>query len=425
MTDTTTVRTRNRQGAPSALRFEDVASPAIPHQIATDAGMVRVVSSWPVSDAAGPGGDRLVAIRLAFELAGGAAGGYAIQHDHYENSTAMYRNVWDAESERRIAGEALADSTVIAYIGGDAAGAIESSVVDLSRAEPPLLYLAASATWPGLTRPVPGVDVVEPEPARHYPTGDRNLVRMTTTDDAQGRAAAQWAIEADGRQSAMVFHDGGRYGRTTAASFAGAFSAAGGTTSDLTYVPPDPVGYDDLLARITTSGADCVYLGAIATPALGRFLGEIRRRHAADEISIYGPDGLENLNLVVELPSGDDAGFILTGPTQASDLGETATGAAWRTAMRARIGADRDPDPGAVPAFEVAIALIQAIDRAGNVDRGAIVEAMRATSDLPGLTGPISLNADGDRDAMPVRFARLEGQQFVTVAAAQVTSPLS
>ncbi|HEV2527377.1 MAG TPA: ABC transporter substrate-binding protein [Thermomicrobiales bacterium] len=420
MTDTTTARTLTRQRGTAALRFEDVASPAIPHRTETSAGSVRVVASWPVSDsAAEAGSDRLEAIRLAFELAGGAAGGYAIRFDHYENNTETYPNVWDSESEARIASQALVDPAVVAYIGGAAAGAIESSIADLSQVDPPLLCLAASATWPGLTRPVPGIDVVVPEPARHYPTGTRNLVRMTTTDDAQGRAAAQWAIEADGRRSAVVFHDGGRYGRTTAASFAEAFSAGGGTSSELTYVSPDPVTYEELVGLIAASGADCIYLGAIATPALGRFLGDVRRRYPADSLRIYGPDGLDNLNLIVEVPSGDDGGIIITSPVLPADL-EGDAGMAWRAAMQERIGEDRDPDPGAIPAFEGAIALVQAIDAAGSTDRRAILDAIRATRDLPGLTGPISVNADGDRDAMPVRFARLEGQRFITVASARV-----
>jgi branched-chain amino acid transport system substrate-binding protein len=252
----------------------------------------------------------------------------------------------------------------------------------------------------------------------------RNLVRFTATDDIQGRVAAQWASGPGGRQVAAVFHDGGRYGRCVAAAFADEFGRTGNTVVSVEQLPADPVTFSEIVDQVDESGADCVYIGAIATGKIGQLIRELRGRLPADRLTIIGPDGLDDPTLFYEIPADLEDELVITGPYQAGDLADSATGAAWLAGMYERVGEERDLDPYAISAFEITLALIQAIDAAGTNDRGAILDAMRGTRDFQGLTEPFGVDARGDRSPVLVRLARLQDNAFVTIGVESASSDI-
>ena len=403
---------RTAQDTTAILSWDRFGNPSIPHEITTDRGTVRLVSSWPDGEiAAARGLDLRVAVDLAIELAGGAAGGFALVHDHRTSGTDAYPDVFDAEVETSNASDAFADGETAAFLGGWSSAAVERALLALDGQGQPLLAVGLGTTWPGLTRTVPGMDEAEPE--RLYPDGVRDFARAALPDDSQGRAAAGWAATA-GRRAAYVFHDGNPYGRTTSAAFAAAFAAAGGTVAGTHTLPPDPPSFARFVDDVVASGADCVYLGAVGTVPMGRFLAALRASLSIDRLTILGPDGLDDPSVTFTLVQANDDAFVTTGPVRPADLAGDPIGAEWLAAMRERIGQGRDPDPIAIAAFEVTVALIQAIDVTGDGDYGAIREAMFATRDCRGLLGAFAVDVAGDRVPALVRFARLDAAAFVT-----------
>ncbi len=402
-------------GRQTGLAFEAFGNPAIPHRTDTSAGTLRIVSSWPFGGDTGQSyRDHAIAIRLALDLAGSAVGGYALEYQSLDNSTEAYASVWDATTEIENANRALEDPEVVAFIGGIHAGALQQSIPILSRAEPPLLVVSPAATWPGLTRRVDGI-TEDNELGRYYPTGLRNLVRFGPIDDRQAAVAARWVHDTAGRHTAAVFHDNGRYGRCVALAFAAAFTALGGTVSGTTPLPADPINFDRYVASVANAGADCVFIGGIATLKIGQFVGELRAQSSLEALSILGGDGLTSDVLLDALEFGQADGLTVVGPPLPADL--TGVGAIWSATMRYLIGQSRDPDPFAVHAFEAAIAIVQAIDAVGAGDRAAIVDAMRGTSEFRGLSGTFSIDADGDRESVPFRISQVQGGQFITIGA--------
>ena len=399
----------------TGLAFGTFGNPAIPHRTDTGAGTLRIVSSWPFGGDAGQSyRDHAIAIRLAIDLAGSAAGGYALEYEALDNSTEAYSNVWDATTEIGNANRALEDPEAVALIGGIHAGALQQSIPILSRAEPPLLVVSPAATWPGLTRRVDGI-TEDNEPGRYYPTGLRNLVRFGSADDRLAAVAARWAHDTTGRRTAAVFHDNGRYGRCVALAFAAAFAALGGAVTETTPLPVDPINFDRHVASVALAGADCVFLGGIATPKIGQFVGELRTQSSPEALTILGGDGLTSDVLLGAITPVQADGLTVVGPPLPAEL--TGVGVIWSATMRYRIGQSRNPDPFAIHAFEAAIAIIQAIDAVGSGDRVAVIDAMRATSEFRGLSGTFSINADGDREAVPFRIAQVQGGRFATIGA--------
>lgn len=412
----------NRNAVPArqvTLSFADFGDSAIPHQTGTDAGTLRIVSSWAFGgQAAQSGGDLTLAIEFALEMAGYAAGGYAIEYEALDDSTAEYDNVWDATTEIENANRALADPEIVAFVGGVHSGALRQSLPVLNLADPPLLVVSPAATWPGLTRRVDGVTEGF-EPGQYAPGGTPNFVRFAPTDDRLGQVAARWALNAASRRTAAVFHDGGRYGRCIALSFAAGFAAGGGVITETTALPADPLNFDRAVESVATAGADCVVIGGIATPAIAQLIRELRARFPAESLTILGGDGLIGDLLTDDDTASSAEGLTVVGPLLPADFAPGTAGATWTQEMRARIGDDRDPDPFAIHAFEAAIGIVQAIDAAGSGDRADILAAMRATRDFQGLSEIFSVGAAGDRDTVPIRLATVQDGRFVTVAIEQ------
>ena len=78
----------------------------------------------------------------------------------------------------------------------------------------PMLMVSHANTNPGLTKTWdPG------EPDKYYPTGKRNYARVVTTDDNQGRAAAQFMAKDLGVKKCYILNDNETYGQGVAKAF--------------------------------------------------------------------------------------------------------------------------------------------------------------------------------------------------------------
>ena len=154
------------------------------------------------------------AIELYLEQQGYKAGDYEIEFKAYDDATAA-KGSWDDAKCASNAQEHVANKNEVAVMGTYNSGCAKI-IAPILNQDPsgPMLMVSHANTNPGLTKPWdPG------EPENYFPTGERNYARVCTTDDKQGAAAAQFAVEELKVKSVYVLNDTETYGQGVAQAF--------------------------------------------------------------------------------------------------------------------------------------------------------------------------------------------------------------
>lgn len=387
----------------------EIGQPGIAHSTDTSQGRINLYSSWPMSGASEQiGGDSAESVRLAVELYGGAAGGFALTYEPLDDGLAANNGAWDQAREAENATRVLNDPDAVAYIGTYNSGAAEVAIPILNQAVPPMGMVSPANTAVGLTKALEGV--TEPDqPGRYYPTGVRNYMRVVPTDDIQGGASANWAYDVLGARRAYVLHDNQIYGQGVAAVFRDVFQSLGGEILGFEAYQADAPDYQALMTSVADAGPDIVYVGAIVNLNTSKVLQDMRSVMPADQVAFLGPDGLINQAFVDGAGEAAEGAYLTFSGVTPQQL--EGAGADWYSRMKERIGG-REPDAYSVYAYEAAIVVLQAIDRVGAKDRRAILDAMFATEGFQGLLGTWSFDENGDRDSVTVSLNVVEGGQI-------------
>jgi branched-chain amino acid transport system substrate-binding protein len=175
----------------------------------------------------------------------------------------------------------------------------------------PLPIVSATNTYVGLTHAGPGT--APDEPARYYPTGTRNYVRVIAADDVQAAADALLARQAGLRRIYVVRDEpASGYGVGLADAFTSAarklrLKVVGADTWD--YANPRP----RLLAeRAHRLHASAVFIGAAAIddPRIGSF---IQGLHAFG-IRIIAPDAFSEFGKLIRVAGAAAEGMTISVP---------------------------------------------------------------------------------------------------------------
>lgn len=384
----------------------------IEHITDTSGGTIRLVSSWPLSAASEQvGGDSAEACRMAIEDFGGAAGGFALEYEALDDGLAAQNGAWDAGREAENANLVVNDPDVMVYIATYNSGAAKISIPILNAATPPLAMISPANTAVGLTKAVEGISE-EGEPEIYYPSGLRNYMRVTASDDLQGFSAANWAYNEQGRRSAYILHDRELYGQGVAQAFRLAFEALGGEILGFDGYDKASPDYQSVMTSIADAGADVLYLGAIVNNNASKVLSDMRSIMPVDQVDFIGPDGLINQAFIDAAGDAAEGAYVTFGGLPPASL-DTAAGQDWYARMSERLG--RDPDAYSVYAYEATVVAIQAIDQVQAKDRQAILDTMLATEGFVGLLGEWSFDANGDKDNQVMGLNVIEGGAFTFV----------
>lgn len=376
------------------LTPENIGIEGIEHITTTDKGTINLYSSWPLTGASEQiGGDSAEAIRMALELYGNAAGGFALNYQALDDGIAANNGSWDAAKEAENATLVVNDPDAMVYIATYNSGAAAVSIPILNQADPgPMAMISPANTAVALTK---SYEFNEPgQPEEYYPTGVRNYMRVVPADDVQGSASGKWAIEQLGSKRAYVLHDNQLYGKGVATVFANTYEELGGEVLGFDAFDADAPSYEAVMTGIADSQPDLVYLGAIVNLNASKLLQDMRAVMPADQVAFLGPDGLINQAFIDGAGSAAEGAYITFGGLPANEL--PGAGASWYEAMKERVG--HEPDSYSVYAFEVAVVALQAIDQVGEKDRVAILEAMFGTEGFRGLLGNWSFTETGDTD---------------------------
>jgi branched-chain amino acid transport system substrate-binding protein len=222
-----------------------------------------------------------------------------------------------------------------------------------------------------------------------------NYFRTNGTDDVQGPAAAAWAY-CLGYDSVYILDDTQAYGKGVADEFVRRAEEIGMTIAGRSSVEST----DDVRALLTdvrASGAQAVFGGFVLDSGGPQVIQQMDAIGLFDAgVKFIGPDGLASPSLFEQIGGGDIANdnVLLTFP---GPLPSTLTSETGQRFYNDYVEThSEEPDPYAVYAYQSMQVILDSIERAGEADRAAILEAMRTTTDYEGILGTFSFDENGD-----------------------------
>jgi len=361
--------------------------------------IIKIYASWPMQGSMIPEGTAMLnAAKMALDEANNQAGGYQLQLTFLDDASPTTGS-WDGTIEANNAQKAIADPDALIYFGTYNSGAAKISMPLTNKAG--MAQITPANSYPGLTKK--GFAAGEPDIYR--PTGKVNYFRTYGADDLQGASGAAWA-KCLGYKNIYILDDQQLYGKGIADVFDKKAHDLGlnvlGHDGFESKANPD---YRALLTKIKATSPDLVYFGGLVDSggpqilqqmdALGFFKAGIKMMsddamYTEGVPQATGPD-LINGNLYVTFAS------------PALDQLPTTVGQNFYKNYKAKYNAD--PIGWSLYSYNAVLVILDSIKRAQpkldaakttDEKRAAIVEAMAVTKDLPGVSGPITFDANGD-----------------------------
>ncbi len=253
-----------------------------------------------------------------------------------------------------------------------------------------VVVMSPSATNPALTQ------------SGNYP----NFFRTIASDDAQARLEVDFALNKLKVKKIAVLHDKGDYGKGLA-EFAKKFleeaKDKGAQVVLFEGITPGAVDYSAVVQKIKRSGAEAVIFGGYH-PEASKIVSQMRKKRM--KTIFISDDGVKD-DTFIKVAGKYAEGVYATGP---KDVSKNPLAIAANEAHKKAYKAD----PGAfyLNAYSAALALLNAIEKAGSTDYDAIVKALR-TENVDTPLGKIRFDERGD--AIGVGFSMYQVQNGVYV----------
>jgi branched-chain amino acid transport system substrate-binding protein len=369
-------------GAPSS------AAPSVD----TSKGTVKFAIELPQQGSEKAASDPIInGIKLAVKQAGGGAGGYKIDIPQGSIYDDALNGAHDPQTGANNMSQIVADADTVAVIGP-----LNSSValaqIPISN-EGGLLQCSPANTNPDLTKGAPAAQL------RKKPN---NYIRVVTTDDVQGPAAAQYIFDVLKKKSVYVIDDTETFGKGVADAFDAEFIKRGGTVVKHDAAPKTTQDYVSIMTAAKALNPESIYFGGVTATGGARILLAAQQAGLGD-IPYVGPDGINDGNgetkdsfLNLAAAAAKNSYSTLAG------IGDFPGKAQFDTDYKAEYGIDATGYAGT--GYACAQVVIDALRRAGETnpaDMTALREAMRVAGTATDVTyktivGDITFNADGD-----------------------------
>jgi branched-chain amino acid transport system substrate-binding protein len=336
--------------------------------------------------------------RLALADAGGRAGGLRVRLVALD-STEPGDRLWDPGRVNANAERAVDDDTTIAYLGDLDYGASAVSVPITNDAG--ILQVSAGDSLTSLTREPPGRP--RAGPARYYPTGIRNFLRLVPNDLLQAETILEQVRLSGAERLAIVF-DQDIYGRELAGEILARARRDG----------PEPVRSEEYrgqvedipdIARSLAEGRpDAVVFAGVAGPGIGRILAAIDSHMPA--IPVFATSGmLVRDRPIPAAPWRVEAYTPFRPAVELPRWGE-------RVLRRVRKREGRDvARPEAVYGYEAMRLVLDAIGEAGP-DRRRVIASALAIRTRRSPLGTYRVRATGDVDGEAFALYALRNGRF-------------
>ena len=247
--------------------------------------------------------------------------------------------------------------------------------------------------------PITCKDAGLPAASELRPDHTNNFFRLTTTDDLQGAAAADYAYAKLHIQRAAVISDHEAYGQGLATAFAARLTNLGGTVVGRLDLEPSKTDATGFLRSMKDGGARAVYYGGTSKGCGIRY--QMRSIFpTGDQTPFLGGDGIAQDPACISLAADNSPGIFATAPfvDATARPGTAAIVRGFKTAH----GASADYGPYTLVAYDATAILYAALDRAirdaGGMrpPRATVSAALAQTSNLAGATGNLGFDAAGD-----------------------------
>jgi branched-chain amino acid transport system substrate-binding protein len=324
------------------------------------------------------------AIEYMLEQQDWKAGDTVLGYQSCDDSTAQAGS-WDS-AKCSSNGRAYANNASVIGIIGTFNSGCAKLVIPIANRES-LAMVSPANTYPGLTEGGPGTEAGEPD--NYYPSGTRNYARVVWNDQFQGAANAQYAKEL-GLKKIFILNDGETYGLGIAQLFE---DYAGDL--DIQIVANQKwdkkaSSYESLASRISSSGADAVFLGGIVCNNGGKLIKDIKA--GAPNVQLLGPDGWTPISATIEGAGAAANDMYITQPGVPVDQ---LKGAGKEFVDGFTEAEGKAPNPYTAYAAQAAQVLLAAIEK-GGTDRAAVSSALFETDVTDGIIGSFQIDENGD-----------------------------
>ena len=225
--------------------------------------------------------------------------------------------------------------------------------------------------------------------------GYGEINRVVGRDDIQGIVGQQFAFESLGLQSVYIIHDNTAYGQGVAEFFRQSAEEAGMQVLGFEGTE-EQANFDGIITPIIAANPELVYFGGIYSQA-GIFFRQARDRGVT--AVFMGPDGLDSSELA---GLGGDAVVDMYYSTVAAPPTVYPDAAQFIVDYEERFG--EQTQPFSAQAYDSMNICIDGIKRAIEANggelptRAQVAEAVRETTDFPGITGDVAFNSVGDKE---------------------------
>jgi branched-chain amino acid transport system substrate-binding protein len=310
-----------------------------------------------------------------------------IEYEVLDNASAASGALDDPAQVTDQANKAVADPSVVAFIGPYSSGAAKLVVPIFNRAN--LLIISPASTYPGLTKP--GLGKAN-EPAIYYPSGKRNFARVVPADDIQGKVAANWA-KSLGVKKVYILDDQSLYGKGLADVFKATAKKLNLQVLGQEGIDGKASNYRALMTKIRALQPDLIYFGGPTQSNAGQVVRDMRDvGMTADKVKFMGPDGIFDRAFIDGAGSASEGVYATFGGVPPKKL--TDTGKTWYNDYKKKF--NQEPEAYAAYGFEATKVVLNGIGQVCKNDRSTIIDAVLKTKNFSGVLGKWSFDANGD-----------------------------
>jgi len=340
-------------------------------------------------------------IKLAVKDSGGTVGGWKVEIPNSVILDDAKDGVHDPQTGAQNMQALASNANVIAVIGPQNSS-VAKVQIPISNAAG-LLQCSPANTNEGLTKPEFGaLDVRKTNPTTI------NYIRVVTTDDYQGPAAARYILQNLNIKSVYIIDSTDTFGKGIADNFEKYFKDNGGTIVARDGAPKTTTDYTALLTAAKSKNPGAIYSDGVTADGGARILKTAVQLGL--DVPFVGPDGIydggaKTKDSFLNLAGADAKQAVST----AAAVGDYPGRAEFAAKYKAEYGAD--PTGYSATGYSCAQVVLDALKRVGPsaTDVKDLREKLRAAAVDPSITytsviGSFKFDANGDTSQKIISF---------------------
>jgi branched-chain amino acid transport system substrate-binding protein len=331
------------------------------------------------------------AIRFLLDKQDWKAGDHTVAYQSCDDATAQAAK-WDSGKCSQNANAYAQNDKVIGVIGTFNSGCAAIEIPVLNQAPNGGIGMISPAnTFVCLTEGGPGCE--DTEPAKYYPTGNRNYTRVVPHDAYQGAAVAEFA-QAQGIKSIYILNDKEAYGLGVATNFRNAAEHLGIKVAGFEAWDPKASSYEGLFRKIGGSGADAVFLGGLIDENGAKVIKDKVAVLGPNDgkVKLFAPDGFTTQQTIDEAGTAAAGMYMSVAGVPIDEF--KGAGAEFAAEFKPTLGG-KEIDPYAIYGAQAARVMLDAI-AASDGSRASVIEQLFNASVKDGYLGSFDINENGD-----------------------------